>query len=163
MVCDQPDARAFLIRDAESMAQPRYGLTPLIDGWETVPEMEDALGMPSGALQRTMVEYDKHAAIGEDPLWHKHSDWLRPLSTGPWGAFDLTPGKASYVAFTLGGLRTSVNAQVLGADGTPVTGLYAAGACASNIAQDSSGYASGIQLGEASFFGRRAGHDAVCG
>ena len=42
-------------------------------------------------------------------------------------------------------------------DGTVVPGLYAAGACASNIAQDGKGYSSGTQLGEGSFFGRRAG------
>ena len=39
--------------------------------------------------------------------------------------------------------------------------VYAAGACASNIAQDSNGYASGTCLGEASFFGRRAGRHAA--
>ena len=43
------------------------------------------------------------------------------------------------------------------AAGRPVPGLYAAGACASNIAQDSDGYSSGVCLGEASYFGRRAG------
>jgi 3-oxo-5alpha-steroid 4-dehydrogenase len=35
------------------------------------------------------------------------------------------------------------------------------GACASNIAQDGKGYASGTQLGEGSFFGRRAGAHAA--
>ena len=39
--------------------------------------------------------------------------------------------------------------------------LYAAGACASNIAQDGKGYGSGTQLGEGSFFGRRAGRHAA--
>ena len=42
-------------------------------------------------------------------------------------------------------------------------GLYAVGACASNIAQDGKGYASGTQLGEGSFFGRRAGAHAAAG
>jgi predicted oxidoreductase len=51
--------------------------------------------------------------------------------------------------------------QVLRDDGTPVPGGYAAGACASNIAVDGRGYASGTQLGEASFFGRRAGRHAA--
>jgi 3-oxo-5alpha-steroid 4-dehydrogenase len=47
------------------------------------------------------------------------------------------------------------------ADGSVVDGLYAAGACASNIAQDGKGYSSGTQLGEGSFFGRRAGRHAA--
>jgi succinate dehydrogenase/fumarate reductase flavoprotein subunit len=46
-------------------------------------------------------------------------------------------------------------------DRTPVEGVYAAGACASNIAVDGEGYSSGTQLGEASFFGRRAGRHAA--
>jgi 3-oxo-5alpha-steroid 4-dehydrogenase len=50
---------------------------------------------------------------------------------------------------------------VLREDGSVVPGLYAAGACASNIAQDGKGYASGTQLGEGSFFGRRAGTRAA--
>jgi predicted oxidoreductase len=54
-----------------------------------------------------------------------------------------------------------VDGQVLREDGSVISGLYAAGACASNIAQDGKGYASGTQLGEGSFFGRRAGAHAA--
>ena len=46
-------------------------------------------------------------------------------------------------------------------DGSVVEGLYAAGACAVNIAQDGKGYASGTQLAEGSYFGRRAGRHAA--
>ena len=42
-----------------------------------------------------------------------------------------------------------------------IAGLYAAGACAVNIAQDGKGYASGTQLAEGSYFGRRAGRHAA--
>ena len=66
-----------------------------------------------------------------------------------------------YAGFTVGGLATTVDGQVLHEDGSIVPGLYAAGACASNIAQDGKGYASGTQLGEGSFFGRRAGEHAA--
>ena len=66
-----------------------------------------------------------------------------------------------YSGFTVGGLATTVDGQVLREDGSVVPGLYAAGACASNIAQDGKGYSSGTQLGEGSFFGRRAGEHAA--
>jgi succinate dehydrogenase/fumarate reductase flavoprotein subunit len=55
----------------------------------------------------------------------------------------------------------TVDGQVQREDGSAVEGLYAAGACASNIAQDGAGYCSGTQLGEGSFFGRRAGRHAA--
>ena len=61
----------------------------------------------------------------------------------------------------MGGLKTSAQAEVLDALDRPIPGLYAAGACASNIAQDSAGYASGTCLGESTFFGRRAGLEAA--
>ncbi|MBB3039169.1 FAD-binding protein [Hoyosella altamirensis] len=159
-VLAQPNARAYLILDAETTAWPEIPLAPFIDGWESIDEMELALGIPPGNLATTLDDYNASAAKGDDPDFHKHPDWLKPLDAGPWAAFDLSLGKASYVGFTLGGLRTSPDGEVLTAGG-PVPGLYAAGACASNIAQDCSGYASGTCVGEGSFFGRRAGRHAA--
>ena len=86
---------------------------------------------------------------------------LRAQDNGPWAAFDLSLGEAMYSGFTMGGLAVSIDGEVLRADGSVDPGLYAAGACASNIAQDGKGYASGTQLGEGSFFGRRAGTHAA--
>ena len=57
--------------------------------------------------------------------------------------------------------RCSMDGEVLRADGSAVAGLYAAGACAANIAEDGKNYSSGTQLGEGSFFGRRAGAHAA--
>ena len=158
---EQPGSVGYLILDSETMCEPAYGFHPLVDGWETVEEMEAALGMPVGSLVQTLTDYNKHAASGDDPEFHKASEWVVPLDHGPWGAYDLTPGKAFYAGFTLGGLRVSVDGEVLSSSGAPVEGLYAAGACASNIALDGSGYSSGTQLGEASYFGRRAGRHAA--
>ncbi len=160
-VMDQPDSAAFLIVDEEHLERPEVPLVPLIDGWETVEEMEAALGIPQGNLVATLNRYNEHAARGEDPDFHKQPEFLAPQDKGPWGAFDLSLGKAMYAGFTVGGLATTVDGQVLRDDGTVVPGLYAAGACASNIAQDGKGYASGTQLGEGSFFGRRVGAHAA--
>ena len=153
----QPEQAAYLIVDSAHLEEQRMSLCPLIDGWETVEEMEQGLDLPTGSLTRTLDRYNEHAARGEDPDFHKHPDWLAPQDTGPWGAYDLTLGKALYAGFTLGGLRTTADGEVQRSDGSVVQGLYAAGACASNIAQDGAGYCSGTQLGEGSFFGRRAG------
>jgi succinate dehydrogenase/fumarate reductase flavoprotein subunit len=162
-VLEQPGSVAYLIVDAEHMQRPEFPLAPLIDGWETVAEMEAALGIPAGNLAATLERYSEHAAKGEDPDFHKAVEWLAPQLTGPWGAFDLRLGKALYAGFTIGGLRTSLDGQVLREDASVIGGLYAAGACAANLAQDGKGYSSGTQLGEASFFGRRAGRHAASG
>jgi 3-oxo-5alpha-steroid 4-dehydrogenase len=162
-VLDQPGSAAFLIVDSAHMEYPEIPLVPFIDGWETVEDMEAALAIPAGNLAATLAAYNTAAARGEDPEFRKHPDWLEPQDRGPWAAFDLTLGKAMYAGFTLGGLRCTVDGQVQREDGSVIAGLYAAGACASNIAQDGKGYSSGTQLGEGSFFGRRAGrHAARC-
>jgi 3-oxo-5alpha-steroid 4-dehydrogenase len=160
-VMDQPDSAAFLIVDEAHLERPEVPLVPLIDGWETVEEMEAALGIPEGNLIATLNRYNEYATRGEDPDFHKQPDFLAPQDKGPWGAFDLSLGKAMYAGFTVGGLATTVDGEVLREDGNVIPGLYAAGACASNIAQDGKGYASGTQLGEGSFFGRRAGTHAA--
>ncbi len=160
-VMDQPDSAAFLIVDEAHMKRPSIPLIKFIDGWETVDEMESALGIPQGALVATLDDYNRHAADGLDPDFHKQPEFLAPQDKGPWAAFDLSLGKAIYSGFTVGGLATTVDGQVQRVDGSVIAGLYAAGACASNIAQDGKGYASGTQLGEGSFFGRRAGTHAA--
>lgn len=156
-VLEQPDQQAYLIVDEAHMQMPDMPLIKFIDGWETVAEMEAALGIPAGSLAATLDRYNANAAAGEDPDFHKQPEYVAAQDNGPWAAFDLSLGVAMYSGFTMGGLSVSIDGEVLNPDGTPIRGLYAAGACASNIAHDGKGYASGTQLGEGSFFGRRAG------
>lgn len=160
-VMDQPDAVAYLIVDEDHMERPQFPLIRFIDGWETIEEMEAALGIPQGKLVATLKRYNDNAAQGEDPDFHKSPEFLAPQDNGPWGAFDMSLGKAMYSGFTVGGLATNIYAQVLRGDGSVVPGLYAAGASASKLVPDSKGYSSGTQLGEGSFFGRRAGVHAA--
>ncbi len=160
-VMDQPDSAAFLIVDEAHMKRPEMPLCPFIDGWETVHEMEQGLGIPAGNLAATLDRYNEFAAKGQDPDFHKGEEFLAAQDTGPWAAFDLTLGKAMYARFTIGGMATSVDGEVLDAHGVAIPGLYAAGACAANLAQDGKGYASGTQLGEGSYFGRRASRHAA--
>jgi len=162
-VMDQPDSAAFLIVDEAHLKRPEFPLIKFIDGWETVEEMEAALGIPAGNLVTTLNRYNEQAADGEDPDFHKQPEFLAPQDHGPWAAFDLSLGKAMYSGFTVGGLATDVDSRVLRADGSAIAGLYAAGACSSTLAQDGKGYSSGTQLGSGSFFGRRAGARAAAG
>lgn len=64
---------------------------------------------------------------------------------------------------TLGGLQTDLQSRVLGADGTPVPGLYAAGEVAGFGGGGMHGYNSleGTFLGGCIFSGRSAGRDAA--
>ena len=79
----------------------------------------EALGIPDGALAATLEHYNRHAADGVDPDFHKQPEFLAPQDKGPWAAFDLSLGKAIYSGFTVGGLATTVDGAVLRA---PTTG-----------------------------------------
>lgn len=160
-VLEQPDQTAYLIVDEAHTEMPAMPLIRFLDGYETIAELETALDIPAGNVAATLKRYNEFAVKGEDPDFHKQPEFVAPQDNGPWAVFDLSLGRAMYSGFTMGGLSTSVDGQVLREDGTPIAGLYAVGACASNIAQDGKGYASGTQLGEGSFFGRRAGTHAA--
>ena len=160
-VLEQPEQTAYLIVDEAHTEMPAMPLIKFLDGYETVAEIEEALGIPAGNLAATLQRYNEFAAKGEDPDFHKQPEYCAAQDTGPYAVFDLSLGRAMYSGFTMGGLATTVDGAVQRADGTVIPGLYAAGACASNIAQDGKGYSSGTQLGEGSFFGRRAGRAAA--
>lgn len=160
----QQDDTAFLIidGDAQDEAMAATSATPILKRqatWvcETVAELEHEIGLPTGSLQATVKAYNDSAARGEDPLLHKKSEWVKPIGT-PVGAIDL---RASCAGFTLGGLQTTLDAEVLHVSGEPIPGLYAAGRCTAGVA--AWGYASGISLGDGSFYGRRAGRSAANG
>jgi len=160
---EQPDQTAYLILDSEVFAHPEYAGHghKLIDGWETVTEMEASLKLPAGSLQKTLADYNRHAAEGRDPALFKAQEWLKPLDKAPYAAFDISFNRSHYRFITLGGLRTNADAQVLTSRAVPVPGLYAAGACAVHIPQSGKGYASGLSLGPGSWFGRVAGRHAA--
>ncbi len=122
---------------------------------ETVAELEAEMGIPDGGLVSAVELFNRHAADGNDPFFHKNAKWLRPLES-PFAAFDL---RHVTRGFTLGGLRTNVAGEVIHVSGDPIPGLYAAGRVTSGLPVW--GYASGTSLGDGSFFGRRAGRSAA--
>jgi 3-oxo-5alpha-steroid 4-dehydrogenase len=153
------DGHIYLIVDDECFAQPVHYEIPVAAVAETIAELESELALPEGALQHTVSYYNEYAAKGEDPLFHKQPEWLRPLDQPPFGALDLHVENAVYSVFTLGGLHIDAKASVQNPSGQAVPGLFAAGRTTSGVAKQ--GYSSGISLGDGSFFGRRAGESAA--
>ena len=127
---------------------------------ETVQELADEIGVPAGALARTVERYNGFVADGADADFGKATEFLVPMRP-PLGAIDLRVDHAIYAPFTLGGLDTDVDGRVIHGDGSAIPGLFAAGRTTAGLAVG--GYASGISLGDGTFFGRRAGRAAASG
>ena len=147
----------FAAEDFENYPHGSYLGAEIAGTGDTIEELEKELDVPEGSLATTMAFYNEHAAKGADPLFHKSTEWLKPLQ-GPFAALDCTPGRGVYVpGFTLGGLDTLPSGEVLSADGSVIQGLYAAGRTTAGIPRRAEGYSSGMSVGDATFFGRMAG------
>lgn len=159
---DQPGDRVYLLLDNAHFTQPLdiAGITIAGTG-ESWGEVETELGMPAGSLAATMDFYNRHAAEGQDPLFDKRAPMLTPLDQGPFIALELNFRDSYFSFFTLGGLRTSVDGEVLDRGGKPVGGLFAAGRCTSGLPAWGHGYSSGMSLADCTYFGRRAGRQAA--
>jgi 3-oxo-5alpha-steroid 4-dehydrogenase len=152
------DGEVYLIVDDEIYERP-FPPVEFAGVGETIEELERELGMPEESLQQTVAYYNRHAAKGEDPLFEKTAEFLQPLTKPPFAALDWRVENSIWSVFTMGGLHTNVDGEVLSADGDRVPGLYAAGRTTSGLAAQ--GYSSGLSLSDATFFGRRAGRAAA--
>lgn len=152
--------KAWLITDKTSQyGYDDYRVAEVARG-KTLDELTGQLPMPKDALLASVAYYNRHARKQRDPLFGKVKEYLSPLREAPFVAYDLSVDKAFFPAHTFGGLRTSVDSQVLNGFGEVIPGLYAAGRTSAGLPV-APYIASGISLGDGSFFGRRAGRHAM--
>jgi succinate dehydrogenase/fumarate reductase flavoprotein subunit len=132
----------FLIFDQTVRADQRI-LSMMPDGpdpeWivkaDTIVELAGQLGLEADALEATVERYNRHAADGVDPDFHRHERGLmgpgtvQPLLEPPFYAVEIHAGTLG----TNGGPQIDRNGQVRRAGGGVVPGLYAAGNTAANV------------------------------
>ncbi|MQA76896.1 MAG: FAD-dependent oxidoreductase [Streptosporangiales bacterium] len=149
------------------LLQPRYATQkPVIA--DTVHELAVQLGIPSGALERTVEEFNAAVpadATGFDPLVEDglattglslpKSNWSLRLDQPPFVAYPVTCG----ITFTYGGLRTDTDARVVDARGAAMPGLYATGEITGGFFYHN--YPGGSGLMRGAVLGRRAGTNAA--
>jgi 3-oxo-5alpha-steroid 4-dehydrogenase len=160
----QTGDRIWLLQDhatygvGELHALARMEIGAAGESWQ---EVERELKLPEGALVDTVELYNRNAARGEDPFFHKARKWLKPLDEPPFVALDCRIDHCFYSSFTLGGLDTLPTGEVLDEDRGVIPGLYAAGRTACGLPRWGEGYSSGMSLADATFFGRMAGRQAA--
>jgi len=176
---------AWLICD--HAAQRRYGIGwakpwPFSTGFyrrrgyllsgQTLAELAQRCGIDAAQLQRTVADFNRHAALGEDPAFqrgasaynkaqgeplHGPNPSLRPLLHGPFHAVKLLPGSLG----TFVGLCTDASARVLDHTQQPIPGLFAVG---NDMHSVMAGHypSGGITLGPGMTFGYLAGKALSC-
>ena len=154
--------KAWLITDAGSSFGFHQDNFVEVGRANTIGDLAVAVGFPQGALQHSVAYYNRFAASGEDPLYHKNEAYLRPIQGPPYSAWDLSVNQAFFPAHTFGGLHTSIDSQVLSSFGEAIPGLYAAGRTSAGLPM-APYIASGLSVGDCTYFGRRAGRHAATG
>jgi len=150
-VQDKGITRIWMIGDAQAVAKYGMGMAKpapfSVKPWvrkgylieaQTIPELAVRIGLDVAALDKTVADFNRYADTGHDPDFgrgddyysaymgdagHKPNPALGALRTAPFYALEIRPSDLS----TLAGLDTNTEAQVIGRDGNPIDGLYAAG------------------------------------
>ena len=143
---------------------------PILAVAETIDELEAEAGFESGSISSTINKYNLFARNGEDQDFKKDPKWLKEFSKPPFAIIDYSfenqaspaySDKNGPLMFTLGGLETLPTGEVLDIDGNVIPKLYAAGRTTAGLPRTGKGYASGMSVGDATFFGRMAGISAA--
>ena len=157
--------------DVTSLVRPNPDVSDFYDGLKlaeskdyvsfykgaTLEELAEKSGIDKESLIRTVQEYNLYCETGDEEFF-KDSRYLRPLIKGPFFAARIRPSGYG----TVGGIRINENCEACGADFSPVPGLYAAGADACNIYDDSYMFLlPGNSMGFAVNTGRIAGMEAA--
>lgn len=167
----QEGQKAYMLIESGDFANPLYlERLDVVGVAETLEELAAETAFPTGALLDTVAYYNRFAPEGRDPKFHKAAEWVKPFVTPPFALIDISfdrqtavimPGTVGPLIFTLGGLDTTVDGEVRRFDGSLIAGLYAAGRVSAGLPRTAKGYASGMSVGDATLFGRRAGRAAA--
>ncbi|MDX2201427.1 MAG: FAD-dependent oxidoreductase [Hyphomicrobiaceae bacterium] len=165
LICDHPTLRRYGLGFVKPFPVP---LSPVLrSGYlkrgRTLRELAQTIGVDAAALAETVATLNDGAARGVDPEFNKGCNaynrylgdatvtpnpCVGPVATAPFYAVKVVPGDLG----TFAGLRTSGKGEVLGPDGAPIAGLYAAGNDMASI-MGGNYPGGGITLGPAITFG----------
>jgi tricarballylate dehydrogenase len=168
-IYSQPNGTAWCVLDARHRTIPNYRLglrtdQPPIEG-ATLGELASKLGIPAGALEATVAEYNESCRPGPFKpleldglatagLAPPKSNWAHPLDAAPFHAYPVISANV----LTFGGLKVDRDARVLNTQGDPIPGLYAAGEVVGLYYKNYTGATSVLK---GAVFGRIAGTDAA--
>lgn len=154
-----PESYAYLIFDnalAERAKQlEHYREEGVVVEADTIEELAKKIDMNPEALKTTLDKWNQSVAEQTDKEFGRKTAMDYDLKEGPFCAIQIAPG----IHHTMGGVKINTKTQVLKEDGSPITGLYAAGKVTGGIhGQNRIG---GNAVADIMVFGRQAGLQAA--
>lgn len=91
---------------------------------DNIEELAGKMGADPAKLKATVEQYNHAKEIGHDAVTYRKADTIIPVKTGKLYALKVFP----YNFVSLGGVKTTLNFEVIDKNDKPISGLYAAGA-----------------------------------
>jgi fumarate reductase flavoprotein subunit len=157
-ILKQRDGMAYLIIDEgirKSLRQIEgYFHLDLVKEGATLKELAGKIGVPDGALEETVAKYNAAFDAKNDSEF-KRPDLPRPIRNPKFYAIGVQPG----IHYTMGGLKIDTETRVIGKDGKPIPGLFAAGEVTGGV--HGANRLGGNSISETITFGLIAGNSAA--
>jgi fumarate reductase flavoprotein subunit len=122
---------------------------------DTLDGLADKAGIDKAGLAKSVADYNKAQKDGKDSFGRQHMPL--PIAAGPFYAIKLQ----GYYYVDSAGLRVDTSLRVLGKDGKPIPGLYAAGEILGYGQLQGAGYSGGMAVTPALTFGRLLGQSIL--
>ncbi len=124
----QNGGKAYLVFDEgvrKSLASiENYVNQGLVKTGNTIAQLAGDINCPAATLQETIDKYNAYQRAGEDKDFGRSATQMTAaLATPPYYGVEVSPA----IHHTMGGLHVDADMHVLKADGTKISGLYAAG------------------------------------
>jgi succinate dehydrogenase/fumarate reductase flavoprotein subunit len=146
LICDRRALRRYGMGVVRPWPLPHRGFirSGYLKKARTLEELANELGIDAGGLTETISAYNRHAALGRDPEFHKGESvydtgqgdpshqpnpCVGPLDQAPFYGVEILPGDLG----TFAGLRTDRYSRVLNLAGQVIAGLYAVGNDQANV------------------------------
>lgn len=154
-ITDLPENYAYLIFDNALAGRAKqvdyYKEQGVVVEADTIEALAEKIDVDPATLKKTLDTWNQAVTDKADKDFGRETAMDYDLTEGPFYAIQIAPG----IHHTMGGVKINTKTQVLKEDGTPITGLYAAGEVTGGIhGQNRIG---GNAVADIMVFGRQAG------
>ena len=157
-ILEQTGKTAFLIFDEEvrkSLKQiDGYFHLELVRKGRTPSDLASRIDIPGDTLEATLRSYNEAVENNKDAAFER-PQLPRAIAVPEYYAIEVEPG----VHYTMGGVKINTNTEVIGENGQPISGFFAAGEVTGGV--HGANRLGGNSISETVTFGRIAGQNAA--